>query len=328
MTNNLLPAFPARRIWQKAAHNAFTDLAWFKNAWWCVFREASNHVSGDGRIRLIRSVEGKHWRTIQVFSLEGDLRDPSLIVTPEGKLTLLAALKVDRKTHGYSHQVYAWQSNTGRQWQAPSAVGEKDLWLWRVAFQGNTGLGVAYKVGGDYHTRLYSTQDGVQYQQILERFRGEHIRDEYSNESGLCFDQSGTAWCLLRRDPQHALLGSAAPPYTQWQWRECNQRIGGPVMVCLTDGRLLSVVRLYGYTDGELTSARTSFAWVNRDTGELTECGTLPSAGDTSYAGLIVRNNTAYVSYYSSHANSPYGKAKPAIYFAAVPLNELKPEPV
>lgn len=99
-------------------------------------------------------------------------------------------------------------------------------------------------------------------------------------------------------------------------------------MACLNDGRLLSVVRLYGYTDGELTSARTSFAWVNRTTGKLTECGTLPSAGDNSYAGLVVRNGTAYVSYYSSHTHGANGQAKPAIYFAAVPLNELMPEPV
>lgn len=325
---NTVPAFLSHRIWNKAAHNAFTDLAWFRNAWWCVFREADTHVSNDGQIRLIRSTDGKKWRTVHVFSLAGDLRDPSLIVSPDGKLTLLAALKVSRKEYGYSHQVYAWQAKTGRQWQAPIAVGEKDLWLWRVAFQGKTGLGVAYKVGGDYHTRLYSTADGLNYAPLVARFRGEDIHDEYSNESGVCFDQAGTAWCLLRRDPQHAVLGSAAPPYTQWQWRDTNQRIGGPVMACLNDGRLLSVVRLYGYTDGELTSARTSFAWVNRTTGELTECGTLPSAGDTSYAGLVVRDGVAYVSYYSSHANSTYGQAKPAIYFAAVAISELKPEPV
>ncbi len=322
----MLPAFPARKIWHKAPHNAFTDLAWFRNAWWCVFREANTHVSNDGCIRLIRSTNGKHWRTVHVFKLDGDLRDPSLIVSPDGKLTLLAALKVSRKEYGYSHQVYAWQAQTGRRWLDPVAVGEKDLWLWRVSFQGGSGLAVAYKVGGDYHTRLYSTQDGIQYKTVLERFRGEHIRDEYSNESGLCFDQAGTAWCILRRDPQHALLGSAAPPYTQWQWRECNERIGGPVMVCLADGRLLSVVRLYGYTNGELTSARTSFAWVHRETGKLTECGTLPSAGDTSYAGLIMRDGIAYVSYYSSHAKGGRGLAKPAIYFAAVPIDKLMPE--
>ncbi|RUO37845.1 hypothetical protein CWE15_11200 [Aliidiomarina taiwanensis] len=317
-----LPHFSAQRIWSQAEHNAFTDLAWFEHAWWCVFREANTHVSGDGCIRLLRSEDGTHWQSEQLFEAAGDLRDPKLMVNPEGQLIVFAALKVSRETFGYSHQVYAWQRIAANNWQGPTAIGEQDLWLWRVTFHGKTGLGVAYKVGGDSHTRLYQTTDGVNYQHVLERLRGSDLRDEYSNESGLCFDPDGTAWCLLRRDPEHGLLGSAKPPYTQWHWHTCNQRIGGPVMVRLDDGRLLAVVRLYGYTDGELTSARTSFVWVCRETGQLTECGTLPSAGDTSYAGLVVRDCVAYVSYYSSHEADSIENS-PAIYFAAVPLHEL-----
>ena len=114
-----------------------------------------------------------------------------------------------------------------------------------------------------------------------------------------------------------ALLGWAEPPYTQWHWLESSERIGGPVMQVLPNGKLLAVVRLYGYNNGELVSARTSLVWVNEDTGALTECGRLPSAGDTSYAGLVIKNDTAYVSYYSSHG------PRSAIYFAEVPLHDL-----
>lgn len=313
-----IPAFSSQRIWSAAAHNAFTDLVWFEHAWWCVFREASDHVSDDGQIRLLRSKNGQTWFSEQVFSLAGDLRDPCFVVSPQGQLLVLAALRGSRKQQGYSHQVYAWVLDKNTGWDSAQTVGERDLWLWRVAIHQQEGLGIAYKVGGDYHTRLYRTNDGLTYTPLLERLRGNDIRDEYSNESGLCFDATGTAWCLLRRDPENALLGSAVAPYTQWHWRDTEVRVGGPVLTCLNDQRLLSVVRLYGYTDNKITSARTSLAWLDKTTGHLTECGLLPSGGDTSYAGLVVRENIAYVSYYSSH------EEKSAIYFATVPLSVLK----
>ncbi|WP_207801095.1 MULTISPECIES: exo-alpha-sialidase [Gammaproteobacteria] len=325
-----IPLFPAKRIWYKAPHNAFTDLAWFRGAWWCVFREGENHVSPDGQIRLLRSKNGESWRTVKVFVAEGaDLRDPSLVVTPQNKLVLLSAKKVLRAEHGFSHLVYAWQSDTGRQWSQAQEVGEKDLWLWRVAFpdsneQLTTGLGVAYKVGGDYHARLYSTENGIDFIPLVERLRGKR-KPEYSNESGLCFSKDGTAWCLMRRDPQTALLGSAKPPYKRWNWKDTKQRIGGPVMATLDDGRILSVVRFYTVENKQIVAARTSFAWVNTETGKLTECGRLPSGGDTSYAGLVVKDGVAYVSYYSAH-RLVARKYRPSIYFAQVPICDLLPD--
>ena len=37
-----------RKIWDKANHNAFTDLEYFKDHWYCAFREGNSHAgSGD-----------------------------------------------------------------------------------------------------------------------------------------------------------------------------------------------------------------------------------------------------------------------------------------
>lgn len=315
-----LPKFPARRIWRRAAHNAFTDLVKFRNAWWCVFREGETHVSRDGIVRLLRSKDGIAWRTVTCFSDPlGDLRDPKIYLTPEGGLCVLAALRVKRKEFGYSHRCLTWHSDRGRRWTEAQDAGEQDFWLWRVAFHQKQGLGIAYKVGGDYHSRVYRTDNGRDFEPWVERMRGARRKEEYSNESGLCFDEDGTAWCLLRRDPQSALLGCSLPPYRRWQWRNTKQRIGGPVMAHLNDGRLLAVVRYYTVKKREIVAARTSFAWVDKNTGQLTECGQLPSAGDTSYAGLVVENGVASVSYYSTH------EGKPAIYFAQMPISELAP---
>ena len=46
------------RIWDGGAHNAFTDLIRWRDRWYCTFREGDDHVGGDGRIRVLVSVDG------------------------------------------------------------------------------------------------------------------------------------------------------------------------------------------------------------------------------------------------------------------------------
>ncbi|KKO47800.1 hypothetical protein VT06_14915 [Arsukibacterium sp. MJ3] len=59
----------ARCIWQQAEHNAFTDLIWFQQALWCVFREGSAHVSPGGAFRLLRSADlGQSWHKAALIS--------------------------------------------------------------------------------------------------------------------------------------------------------------------------------------------------------------------------------------------------------------------
>ena len=66
VTKTAEPAKPilvdVQRIWDKAPHNAFTDLIRHKDLWYCVFREGSGHVSPDGSLRVITSVDGKQDR--------------------------------------------------------------------------------------------------------------------------------------------------------------------------------------------------------------------------------------------------------------------------
>ena len=50
-----------RKIWDRAPHNAFTDLRFHLGRWWCVFREGKSHVSPDGSLRVITSKDGGTW---------------------------------------------------------------------------------------------------------------------------------------------------------------------------------------------------------------------------------------------------------------------------
>ncbi|WP_127019085.1 WD40 repeat domain-containing protein [Rheinheimera mangrovi] len=279
------------RAWKAGKHNAFTDLCYFRQRYYLVFRQASSHHSKDGVLRIMNSVQGKKWRTVAVLQNPvADLRDGKLTVTPDGKLQLLAAAAFHDKTR-QAYQSYLWHSTDGKTWPEPQAVGEAEYWVWRLSWLRDQAYAVAYKCGSDRHIRLYQQKASAQFEVIAPRIYAEG----YANEAALLFDNQDTAWCLLRKDPDHGQLGHSLPPYTHWQWLDIGCRIGGPQAIFTTDGKMLAVVRLYNET------VRTSLVTLDQSSGELTEIMALPSGGDTSYAGMVLQQNKLLISYYSSH---------------------------
>jgi hypothetical protein len=294
-----------RRIWDQGAHNAFTDLVRFQDRWYCVFREGQGHVSPDGALRVITSVDGQDWESAALITSEhSDLRDPKITVTPDGQLMMTAAEALHDKSE-HTHQSLTWFSSDGRTWSDRHEVGDPNFWLWRVTWHEGTAYGIGYGVGPQRgELRLYTSEDGKTFQTLLEPL----LEDPYPNETSIVFD-GDTAYCLLRRDPAHGLLGVAQPPYTEWEWKDVGAQIGGPHMLQLPDGRFIAAVRLY---DG---GVRTSLGWIDPESGKFTEALRLPSGGDTSYPGLVYHDDLLWVSYYSGH------ESKTSIYLAKVRID-------
>lgn len=296
-----------RLIWNQAPHNAFTDLVRFKDQWFCVFREGTGHVSHDGKVRIISSADGDAWAPAALLSAPGDLpdlRDPKITLTPDGRLMITAAAAM-RTVKPPRHQTYAWFSSDGKDWGRPEAIGEPNVWLWRITWHKGAAWGVGYAAGGG-GARLYRSPDGRRFEVHVERL----FDKGFPNEASLEFLDDDTCLCLLRRDgqPSTAMLGTARPPYTEWTWKDLGVRIGGPRLVRLADGRLVAGARRY---DG---SVRTSLMWLDAGGGALREFLRLPSGGDTSYPGLVMHGGLLWVSYYSSH------EGKTGIYLARVRL--------
>ncbi len=296
-----------QRIWEAAPHNAFTDLIRHGNRWYCVCREGKDHISFDGKLRLLVSKDGRRWKSAAALVLPGaDLRDGKLSLTPEGTLMLTAGARFGNETPKL--QSLVWFSRDGRQWRGPIRVADPDYWLWRVTWHHGTCYGIGYACGTRHNIRLYTSTDGHHFATLVPT-----LYDlDYANESSIVFLEGDTAVCLLRRDPEQGLLGLSAPPYTAWRWLPLGVRIGGPHLLRLPDGRLLAAVRLY--EDGQ----RTSLCWVDHRRGTLTEALALPSGGDTGYAGLVWQGNTLWISYYSSH------EEKTAVYLARVEVPLMK----
>jgi len=295
-----------QRIWDKAPHNAFTDLIRFKDCWFCVFREGKGHGSPDGALRVIRSTDGKNWESTALITSENsDLRDAKITVTPDGRLMLAGAEAMNQPvTHKF--QSLVWFSSDGRTWSERHEVGDRDNWLWRITWHKELAYGFGYDCGSDSRgVRLFRSADGKSFDKLIEKVA---VEGTYPNETSMIFLSDETCYCLLRQDgqPNSGCIGKSRPPYTEWDWKKLGPRIGGPHMLRLPDGRFVAVVRLYD------ASVRTSLCWLDPEEGTLSEALRLPSGGDTSYAGLVWHEGLLWISYYSSH------EGKTSIYLAKV----------
>ncbi len=298
------------RIWDQAEHSAFTDLIRFENQWWCTFREAKDHGSSIGKVRVITSPDGVRWEAAALMEQDGvDLRDPKLSIMPDGRLMLIMGGIVNDADDRYSTRVPRVSFSTdGRDWTPPRKLLAEDHWLWRVTWQGDWGWSVS-KLGEGSDPRrgmLYRTRDGLEWEWITE-FR---LPDNTWNasETTLRFLPDGEMVALVR--PQW--IGTSQPPYTSWSWTKLKEKIGGPNFIRLPDGQLWASGRRYG------DQARTVLARMTRDTYEPVL--TLPSGGDCSYPGMVWHDGLLWMSYYSSHED------RTSIYLAKIRLPDDVPE--
>lgn len=302
-----------KKIWDESSHNAFTDLIKFGDYLYCSFREAQNHMSMDGKIRIIRSKNGKKWTSVALMSHEnGDIRDAKFSITSKNKLMLNCGVRLKEEVEGKNTQSVTWLSKDGKNWSemyfCPTGL---DTWRWSTSWYNGLGYSIAY-TGKDEKGTLYSTKNGKKWKVVDNELFP--FSNSYWNESSLVFLENGDLYVLLRRDSQTctSVLGFSKPPYNKWSWKDLSVQIGGPKMIYLKScNKFLAAVRLYGNK-----SARTSICWVDHIKGELNEVLPLPSGGDTSYAGMVLEDNILYVSYYSSH------EGKTSIYLAKIKIEE------
>ncbi len=307
------------KIWDGAEHSAFTDLTWFKDSFYCSFREGNGHIPGrDGEVRILRSADGNKWESVALLKKEGiDLRDPKLSVTPEGRLMIImgGSIYKDRKILGRVPHV-AFSDKQGARFSEPekvkidpSIVSWGD-WLWRVTWYKDTGYAIDYQIGpeerkGPTAMYLLRTKDGKSFEKVSKI-----DLDGFPNEATVRFDRSGTMHVLIRRETadQMGVMARSSAPFTSWKYEKLDVRLGGPNFVFLDDQKIVMGTRVYEseiYTALFLSDARGKFRKVL----------SFPSSGDNSYPGMVIKDGALWVSYYSSH------EGKSSIYFSKVPLD-------
>ena len=311
------------RIWDRAEHNAFTDLVHFDGALYCAFREGSGHIPGrNGLIRVLRSTDGMNWQSVALLEERHvDLRDPKLSITSDGRLMLNcgASYYHGSQRKGIESRVafYDPKANCfGRPQKAvlPESILTGFDWLWRVTWHDGWAWGCVQQVPGDSERALHlvRSRDGIRYEHVTQ------LEVDHPTETTLRFLDDGTLLAMIRRTGDSPLgwIGKASPPYTRWSFTPSNKRFGGPNLVRLPHGAWLAGSRESG------KSSTTALWWLDLDSGRFRDLVSLPSGGDTSYPGFVVdeEHNRLLVSYYSAH------EGQAAIYLATLRLDALQSE--
>ena len=297
------------RIWGAGSHNAFTDLIRWRDRWYCTFREADAHVGGNGRIRVLTSVDGDKWSSAALLEESGiDLRDPKFSIAPDDRLMIVAGGSVYEGKRYLGRQPRVMFSADGRSWTAPQLILAEGDWLWRVTWYEGRAFGVTYRTAGgasdEWTAVLVSSVDGRTFEEVAPL-----AVPGRPNETTLRFMPDGEMVALVRREAGNRLawLGRSRAPYTTWTWKELPHQIGGPNFLRLPDGELWAGGRDYS------AAPKTVLGRLTLD-GRYDPALTLPSGGDTSYPGMVWHDGLLWVSYYSSH------EGRTAIYLARVKL--------
>jgi len=118
-----------------------------------------------------------------------------------------------------------------------------------------------------------------------------------------------------RRGRANAQLLRSKSPYTQWERRELDRYIGGPLLTRWGGRYVVGGRKIVG------DKSTTSLCWLVD--GQLREFAELPSAGDCSYPGFVELSPTrALVSWYSSHERDAKNQPITAVYLADLEMVE------
>lgn len=226
-----LELLEVKSIWDRAPHNAFTDLVHWNGQFYCAFREGRSHVSTDGCIRVLSSQDANAWTSAGLIEFAGyDLRDAHLSVTRDNKLMLLGgAAPREKDNQSAPTGSFVAFSENGHDWSEWRIVVEPGRWLSCITWHEGKAYGLSYTAGSaERRLSLLTSTDGVTYEPLVPK----RIEEGYPTETTLRFDAPGTCYVLVSRDrrndhPYSALLGVSRGDYTEWQWRDLGTEFNG-----------------------------------------------------------------------------------------------------
>jgi len=318
-----------RRAFHNGEHNAFTDLVRFRDRFYLTFRSCpdGHMVHPTASIIILSSTDAQQWEPAHRFRVEKrDTRDPHFLVFRD-KLFVYTGTwycgTTTPKPADYDlnqHLGYAAWSDDGVAWHSPILLeGTFGHYIWRA----NTFDGKVYLCGRrkkDFamaprgegpmvESAMLESDDG-----LIWRTRT-LFQEVEGDETAFQFEADGRIVAIGRRGRGNAQLLKSQSPYTQWERREFDRYIGGPLLTRWGGRYVVGGRKTVG--DGPTTS----LCWLVDE--RLHEFAELPSAGDNSYPGFVELSPTrALVSWYSSHEKDANNRPMTAIYLADLEIAE------
>lgn len=319
-----------RRVFYNGEHNAFTDLVRFKERYYLAFRSCpdGHMVHPTSSIIILVSDDLQSWEQVHRFSVNlRDTRDPHFLVFKDRLFVYTGTWYSGRTTLPRSeydlnkHLGYAAWTDDGSDWQSPIMLeGTFGHYIWKA----NTFGGKAFLCGRRKHefdirprgegpaveSAMLESDDG-----LIWRTRT-LFQEVNGDETAFQFEPDGSILAIVRRGSSKAQLLRSKPPYTDWDRRDLDRYIGGPLLTRWGNRWVVG-----GRRSVSGRGPKTSMCWLVGD--NLHEFAELPSAGDNSYPGFLELSQTkAVMSWYSSHEKEDSGRSITAIYMADLTISE------
>ncbi len=321
-------------------HNSNTDMVHWKGSFYLVHATSPFHFASE-QCRLIvrRSEDAKNWEQIAIIKNPGeDIRDPKFFVT-DSKLIMYVLRNKDFTAEPYD--TYYTSSTDGKNWHPIKPLGHEGWLFWRPKTRdGRTWYLPAYWWEHGKSQLLKST-DGINWTSVSSIHQSESIPGDFNDETAIEFLPDGRMISTARIEvgqeytghPEgHTLISVAEAPYTKWNAVKSDvTRLDGPALFSYK-GKIFAVGRRHVQNSwptfhGSIYARyRTSLFQVLEN--KLVFISDLPSAGDTSYAGLVQKDGYLYACYYTSPVNRDYPwilgmVSESDILMAKVPLEKL-----
>lgn len=292
------------------AHNSNTDLIYWRGAFYMIHARSPWHFgSKDCKLVLHRSTDAKSWATVAEFHAGGgnDIRDPKFAAI--GNRLFLYVLVNDSfmATPESTSMTY---STDGTNWADLREIEPKGWLFWRPKSRDY----ITWYCPAYWHehgkSALLKSKDGEHWEQVSIIHEGD-ANDETDCE--FLPDGRLVATARLEVVPDsifghpfgRTLIATAGPPYEHWLTATSYvTRLDGP-NVFRYKGRLYAIGRRnpdpnYWPTNTASIFGRKRTALYKVDPEGLVWLSDLPSAGDTSYAGVVIDGDALYASYYTS----------------------------
>jgi hypothetical protein len=294
-------------------HNAFTDLIFWNGVFWLVYVSSPSHfASKKSRLVLLRSSDAQHWHEVQKFNGGGeDIRDPKLAVI-QGRMFLYALL--NRKFDPEPYKTITAHSPDGLSWSPFREVSPSGWLLGRpVTSDKQIWYAPAHRLDHGAAVLLKSS-DGVDWSIHSQIFAG---KEERADETAIHFLSDGRLIAVTRLEAGSSLFGSpqagtlisaSASPFTAWTQvtKSHVTRLDGPTLFGFKNqvyavGRSQPKVSApFQGLGSAFSRKRTALFLVQENAEGLIHLTDLPSCGDTSYAGVAIKDEKVFISYYTN----------------------------
>jgi hypothetical protein len=296
-------------------HNENTDLVSWNGAIWLIHRTANSQVLGpNSALHIYKSTdEGLTFKeTARIDApADRDIRDPHFYVVG-GRLHVKSLTRlpvISERDSNVETIAVEMHSDDGVSWSPLAAMGPTRESFWRIKEHGGTFFTASY-ADGDQAVTLFTSTDGLAWTKGPLVYG---VSADTPLETELVFMPSGKLLALVRMDgAQNELLGDEGRLRTKICWSDApyaaftcpdelaGQRLDGP-LAFFVGPRLFVVARKHLQGTGrKRTSLFELTGTLEGGPLAIKEWGELPSAGDTSYAGVAMRSDgKAVVTWYS-----------------------------